>query len=535
MQAGSSDPASWRIVIPGIMPGLKTRPASAYGERVMSSRRNTVFNSLLIALSSLVVGIVLASRLDMTPASFAGSLAMPAINSEPISGPLDSSTFRTIASQASPSVVSIVTEVERRAPRIGDFFGFQDPRGDEPQLAQGAGSGFIIDPAGFVLTNNHVVAGARRIEVLLAGAREFERGHEATIVGRDELTDVALLKLVNPPSRPLTAAKFGDSAAIASGDWVMAIGNPFGLSHTVTVGVVSATGRQQQTVVAQRFEEMIQTDAAINRGNSGGPLLNLRGEVIGVNTMIVSDDTGGNLGVGFAVPINTISEILPQLRSGRVSRGRIGVTVSRIPMTQRYAEGLGLPAPSGAEVSSVTEGGPAAAAGIRVGDVIVELNGKPVRDNSELVAMVTRTAPGTTVPLKLVRDRKTITLNVTVEELNLDAERGLVAGRDQRPGRGGAPTQTGFGMTIDELTARDAADLNLPRGLGGAVVVEVSPTGSAARAGLQRGDVILKVGTTDVRNLSQTSSALDAVAPGEMTRMVIWRRGQEQLVQVTKR
>src|SRR5687767_3282903 len=152
----------------------------------------------------------------------------------------------------------------------------------------------------------------------------------------------------------------------------MAIGNPFSLSNTVTVGVVSAVGRQQPTAVAQRFEEMIQTDAAINRGNSGGPLLNLRGEVIGVNTMIVSDDTGGNLGVGFAVPINTVSEILPQLRNGKISRGRIGVTVSRIPMTQSYAESLGLQSPSGAEVSSVDPKGPAAAAGIRVGDVITE-------------------------------------------------------------------------------------------------------------------------------------------------------------------
>jgi serine protease Do len=500
----------------------------------MASHRNTIFYSLLIALSSLVVGIVLASRLDLAPASFAGSLDVPATNSEPLNGVLDSSTFRTIAGQASPSVVSIVTEVERRGPRMSDFFGFEDPGNGEPQIAQGAGSGFIIDPSGYILTNNHVVAGATRIDVLLAGSREFERGLEATIVGRDELTDIALLKLVNTPTRPLVAAKFGDSAAIAPGDWVMAIGNPFRLSHTVTVGVVSAVGRLQQTAVAQRFEEMIQTDAAINRGNSGGPLLNLRGEVIGVNTMIVSDDTGGNLGVGFAVPINTVTEILPQLRNGKISRGRIGVTVSRIPMTQSYAEGLGLTGPGGAEISSVDPRGPAAAAGVRVGDVVVEFNGKPVRDNSELVSLVTRTAPGTTVPVKLLRDRKPVTIDIRIDELNLDAERGQVAARNQRPDRG-APTQTGFGMTIDELTARDASDLNVPRGLGGAVIVDISPTGSAARAGLQRGDVILKVGTTDVRNLSQTSSALDAVQAGEMTRMVIWRRGGEQLVQVTKR
>ena len=501
----------------------------------MASHRNTIFYSLLIALSSLVVGIVLASRLDLAPASFAGPLTVPASNSEPLNGPLDSSTFRSIASQASPSVVSIVTEVERRGPRMSEFFGLEDPGGGEPQIAQGAGSGFIIDASGYILTNNHVVAGATRIDVLLAGSREFERGLEATIVGRDELTDIALLKLVNPPSRTLVAAKFGDSAAIAPGDWVMAIGNPFRLSHTVTVGVVSAVGRLQQTAVAQRFEEMIQTDAAINRGNSGGPLLNLRGEVIGVNTMIVSDDAGGNLGVGFAVPINTISEILPQLRNGKISRGRIGVLVSRIPMTQSYAESLGLPGPGGAEISSVDPKGPAAAAGVQVGDVIVEFNGKPVRDNSELVSMVTRTAPGTTVPVKLLRDRKSVTLNIRVDELNLDAERGQAAARNQqRPDRG-APTQTGFGMTIDELTARDASDLNVPRGIGGAVIVDVSPTGSAARAGLQRGDVILKVGTTEVRGLAQTSSTLDAVPSGEMTRMVIWRRGSEQLVQVTKR
>ena len=208
---------------------------------------------------------------------------------------------------------------------------------------------------------------------------ELEPGLPAKLVGRDELTDTALIQLTELPVPPLVASKFGDSDQMAPGDWVMAIGNPFQLSNTVTVGVVSAVGRRHAVSSSAAVEQMIQTDAAINRGNSGGPLLNLRGEVIGINTMIVSDQGGGNVGVGFAVPINTVRDLLPQLREGKVVRGRIGVQVDRRPITAQDAEDLGLPSTSGAEVTQLTDG-PAKAAGVRVGDVIVEYNGRPVQE-----------------------------------------------------------------------------------------------------------------------------------------------------------
>src|SRR5687768_10988551 len=401
----------------------------------MSNRAQTYFYGLLIALTSLVVGMVIASRLGLSPVSFAGELAIPKTNSAPLTGPLDAGTFREIAREASPTVVSIRTQVTRQASgSIEEFFGLpfggnnrQRPRPPQapPQVQQGAGSGFIIDRAGYILTNNHVVDDATVIEVFLAGMSSTQRdGLTAKVVGRDVLTDTALLQLTDLPEDPLPVSKFGDSAQLQAGDWVMAIGNPFSLSNTVTVGVVSAVGRQQPTAVSQRFEDMIQTDAAINRGNSGGPLLNVRGEVVGMNTQIVSDMGGGNLGIGFAVPVNTIRDILPQLMKGKVVRGRIGVTIDTAPLTRALAEDMGVPAGVGAVINEVTEG-PARKAGIRRGDVVVEFNGKPVKNSSELVSMVTRTAPGTTVPIKIIRSKKLQTLNVTIEELDIDTERSV--------------------------------------------------------------------------------------------------------------
>jgi serine protease Do len=371
-------------------------------------------------------------------------LNVPARNSAPLSGPIDATTFRTIAKEASPSVVSIRVITTRRLQSAEDLFGgLQLPfpfgnRNGQPQLprempAEGAGSGFIIDrDAGYILTNNHVVEEANRIEVLLSDMDASEGGLNAKVVGRDPLSDTALIQLTEFPKEPLQVAKFGDSDQMAPGDWVMAIGNPFRLSNTVTVGVVSAVGRSNP-VGYGRWADFIQTDAAINRGNSGGPLLNLRGEVIGINTMIFStpESAGGNVGVGFAIPINTVSDLLPQLRKGKVTRGRIGVGLEPRSLTRDEAEDLGLSTGGGALISRVESDGPARAAGINVGDVIVEFNGRPVRSNDELVSLVTRTAPGTTVPVKIVRDKKTMTLNVRVDEVTR-ALAAVPAGRTAR-------------------------------------------------------------------------------------------------------
>jgi serine protease Do len=519
----------------------------------MNTRKSAIFYGVLIAFISVVGGMILASRLDLAPASFANALQVPATNSAPLSGPVDATTFRNIARETSPAVVSIRVITTRQVGAGGpeDLFGFQLPfpfggdRGGQGQGRQqaprevpqeGAGSGFIIDKAGFILTNNHVVENARSIEVQLAGMEEDEAGLAAKVVGRDPLSDTALLQLTEMPSEPLHVAKFGDSEQMAPGDWVMAIGNPFGLANTVTIGVVSAVGRSNM-VARGRFQDFIQTDAAINRGNSGGPLLNLRGEVIGINTMIYSDSRiGGNVGVGFAVPINTVRDLLPQLQKGKVTRGRIGVGLAQGRMSAEDARDLGLANnTTGVLIGSVEDGSPADAAGIQVGDVIVEFNGRPVRNNDELINTVTRTAPGTTVPVKIVRDRKTQTVNVAVVEYELDREESVASAR---PG-GSENSSSLFGMTIRPLQANERDEMDVPAGRGGAIISQVTPYTPAAQAGLAPGDVVLSVQGEAVRNLTDVTRALNAVPAGVTARVVVWRvvggQGQEQLALIRKR
>jgi serine protease Do len=493
---------------------------------------------VLIGLASLVVGMVIASRLDLTPASFARSFDVPAANSAPITGPLDATTFRTIAQLANPSVVSIRTQSRQQARSIEDLFGLQQRRGQapRPELVRSGGSGFIIDKQGFILTNNHVIEDAVDIEVKLSTMEDLPGVPwlSAKLVGRDALTDSALIQLTDLPEEPLQALKFGDSSQLAAGDWVMAIGNPYQFSNTVTVGVVSAVGRPYMASPG-RFEDMIQTDAAINRGNSGGPLLNLRGEVIGVNTMIISDNGGGgNLGIGFAVPINTVRDILDQLHTGKVVRGRIGVNVDRATLTHADIADLGLPPSGGALVSDLGEGpGPAKDAGIRVGDVIVEYNGKVVRNSSELVSFVTRTKPGTTVPVKVIRNKKPVTVNVTVAELDLEAETQAATERPEGPAV--RPTETGFGMTIEPITPAIARQLSVPNGRGGAVVSDVEAFSPAQQGGIGRGDVILAINDRAVTSVDQVDEALDQVPAGRTARILVWRGGREVLVRLIKR
>jgi serine protease Do len=514
----------------------------------MSTRTSTFFYGVLIALASLVAGMVLASRLDLAPRSAAAPLGVPAANSAPLTGPLDAGTFRTIARDASPSVVTIKITATRPARSLGDLFGLGDQFGGRnrgrgapappDELEQGAGSGFIIDTAGHILTNNHVVADADTIEVHLASMSDQDPWLAAKLIGRDQLTDSALIQLSALPKEPLSVARFGDSAQIAAGDWVEAIGNPLQMANTVTVGVVSFVGRSTPELrpALQRDLEYIQTDAAINRGNSGGPLLNIRGEVIGINTMILSELSGGNIGIGFAVPINLVLEVLPQLREGKVVRGRIGVSVQRTTWTKEDAEDYGLPAGSGALVVTVVPDSPARAAGIKLDDVIVEYDGKPVKDDKNLVSMVTHTTPGTTVPVKVIRAKKPVTINVKIEELDLEKEQQQTSTTPQPPrAPAAAPKDAAFGMKIQDIPAGMARSLGLSAGQTGAVVMSVDPRGPASQAGLAEGDVIASVNGRQTSNADQVSAALDLVPPGRLARLVVIRKGAEQLVQVRKR
>jgi serine protease Do len=506
----------------------------------MSSRKTTLFYAVLIAVASLAVGMVLASRLDLSPKSEAVTLTPQAGVSAPPSGVVDAQPFRNIAKTVTPTVVNIRATVKRRAQDLSEFFGGQDdplgrffgmpqPRGRQPreEVTQPIGTGFVISKDGYIITNNHVVEGATKIEVAFYGD-EPDEVYEAKIVGRDQLTDSALIKLTQMPKHPLQEARLGDSSQMAPGDWVMAIGNPFGLAHTVSVGVISGLGRPLP-VADLRTQDVIQTDAAINPGNSGGPLLNLRGEVIGINTAIYTNgQSQTNIGIGFAVPIKAVRDILPQLEAGKVVRGRIGVVVRDVPR-DALAE-FGLKERKGAMVTSVTANGPSAKAGIEPGDVIVEVNGKPVSGRNALVEMIMATKPGTTIPVRVLRDKAEKSLSVTVEELNLETESGGGASEEAQQEEAGS----GFGITLGPLGADMARRLRVPSGTRGVLVTEVDPMSAAAREGVRPGDVILKVNGQTVETVRDASQALQAIRQGGAARMLLWKQGQETFVVVTK-
>jgi serine protease Do len=510
----------------------------------MSNRKTTLFYALLIAVASLAVGMVMASRLGLSPQSGAQTLAAPPMNSAPITGPLTATTFRDIAKGVSPAVVNIRTESRQRTQDLTEFFGGEDlfnrffgapgqgqgrRRAPRDQVAVAAGTGFIIDKGGLILTNNHVVEGATKIQVSLYGEDE-DQVYDARTVGRDPLTDSALIELTEKPNHALPEIKFGDSAQVQPGDWVMAIGNPFGLAHTVSVGVISADRPSGLPVAESRRADVLQTDAAINPGNSGGPLLNVRGEVIGVNTAIYADARQqGNIGIGFAIPINAVRDLLPQLRTGKITRGRIGVAVTPVPSD--VIDEFGLKERKGALVRTVDRGGPAAAAGLEPGDVIVEYNGKPVPNNNALVSMVVSTKPGTTVPIKVLRDKQERTMSIKVEELNLEEEGSAATRRAEGDDE---EASSGFGLALGNITRDIAQRLRLDADVRGAVITDIEPGSAAARANLAPGDVITRVNRRPVTNRDEASRELGKVTSGGTAFLLVIRNGEETFVTITK-
>jgi serine protease Do len=531
---------------------------------LFSLPRLTLFYLPLIVLASVAVGMVIASRLDLSPTSAAQSIAVPPMNSAPLTGPLSADTFRNIAKAQSPMVVNIRTEMKAKAQDLEGLFGggddffrrfFGGPGGGQGQgpgngnddtpggqrrrqrepIARAAGTGFIISKDGFILTNNHVVEDAIKIEVSLY--LDDENTYSAKVIGRDALTDSALIQLTEKPSTPLPEAKFGDSSQMQPGDWVMAIGNPFSLAHTISVGVISATKRPFQ-VTDGRSNEMLQTDAAINPGNSGGPLLNIRGEVIGMNTAIISNgQSEGNIGIGFAVPINTVRDLLPQLRVGKVIRGRIGINVQAVPRERESYEEFGLKSRTGAIVQSVLPNSAAQKAGLEPGDVVVEFNGRPVPNRDDLVKMVVATKPGTTVPVKILRNKQEKTLSVTVEQLDLDAEQQSLSARRNNNSGGNDNNETqgsGFGLTLTNLTSQVARRLQLPAGRNGALVTDVDQDGPAAAVGMRAGDVILSINRKPVSNATDAARELQAIPSGRIAQILLWRGDAEIFVTVKK-
>jgi serine protease Do len=483
----------------------------------------------------MAIGLVIASRFDMAPAPSAQTFTPPPMNSTPLDGPINAGTFREIAKIQTAMVVNIRTESRQSSP-LNEFPGnddlfqrfFGQPREEQPQqprdrTVQAAGTGFVIDASGLILTNNHVVEGATTIEIDFFGDEEG-LFYQAEILGRDPLTDSALLELTEIPTElELAVANFGDSSQMAPGDWVMAIGNPFGFGHTVTVGVISAIGRPF-TSVPGRSQNVLQTDAAINPGNSGGPLLNIRGEVVGINTAIVSDRQS-NVGIGFAVPINTVRELLTELRGGKVTRGRIGVQIMNV--ARESFEDLGLSERMGAIVSSVQADGPAAAANMQPGDVILRYNGNRVENTENLQNQVSATRPGTTVPIIVLRAGTELTLNVTIEELDLETE--------------AEPTLTvqdnlseGFGMTLQDLTPLVAGRLGVPDDTEGAVIVDLETGGAAGNGGARPGDVVLSVNRAEVTTAIDAVRELNLIESGRTAFLLVQRGPNRVFLQVLK-
>ncbi|HEY2987276.1 MAG TPA: DegQ family serine endoprotease, partial [Candidatus Binatia bacterium] len=384
------------------------------------------------------------------------------------------------------------------------FFG-NPPRGGQFRQ-QSLGSGFIIDRDGSILTNNHVVDNAQKIVVKLSDGREFE----AKVLGRDSKTDIAIIKIDAKGDLPV--APLGDSDRLDVGEWVMAIGNPFGLDSTVTSGIVSAKGRH---IGAGPYDNFIQTDASINPGNSGGPLINLRGEVVGINTAIFSQ-SGGNIGIGFATPINSAKDILPELKSkGKITRGWLGVSIQSV--TPDLATSLGLERSKGALVADVTKNAPAEHAGIKVGDVIVEFDGIEIKDSTDLPSIVARTKPDKQVRVKLLRDKKEMTLPLTVGELK---EADVVAS---------AKEKGELGLTVQKVTPELAQNMDLDRAQG-LVVTAVEPGSPADDAGLQQGDVIVEVNRKPVREVSEFRKAVSGAKKGEQILFLVKREGNSLFV-----
>jgi serine protease Do len=417
-------------------------------------------------------------------------------------------SFADLAEKLSPSVVNISTttvieDKSRQMPSFPpgspfeEFFKQFDQPGGKKRKAQSLGSGFIIDETGYVITNNHVIDNAEKIMVILYDDTSFE----ATVVGKDPKTDVALLK-IDPKKTKLTAVKFGDSNNLRVGDWVMAIGNPFGFGGTVTAGIVSARGRN----LSGSYDDYIQTDASINRGNSGGPLFDMKGNVVGINTAIFSQ-SGGSVGIGFAVSSNLAKQVTDQLKQyGRTKRGWLGVLIQEI--TQEIADSLGMKSAKGALVSSATEGGPAEKAGVKTGDVILKFNDIEIESMKELPKVVAGTPVGKSVPLVILRNGKELTLNVVLGELEL-AEKENLIGQANNSGSDSKEYEK-LGFVAEELNSSNKSKFNIKDVDKGIVITSVKEESPAQAAGIVAGMVIVRVGQVEVNSLSVIDQALQS-------------------------
>lgn len=505
---------------------------------------------LKTGVAALAMGIAVTGGVMLVPQSSAVARAAP-------------EGFADLVQQLQPAVVNVSTSTQVEVARtvqlfpglppgnpLEEFFRRQQPRGrgkpvprgreggaeddgDQPitRESRSLGSGFIIDPAGYIVTNNHVITGedldtpVDKIKITLTNGDEYE----ATVVGRDRPADLALLK-IDPKGKALPAVKFGDSNRARVGDWVLAIGNPFGLGGTVTAGIVSALHRGFDGAEGTQYDYFIQTDAAINRGNSGGPMFNVEGEVIGINSAIYSP-SGGNVGVGFAIPSTYASTVIRQLREGgRVRRAWLGVRIQEL--LPEIAEAERLTSRKGALVADLEPGTPAAKAGVKPGDIIVAFNGQPVESSRALPLIVTQTPIGTTVDLDVLRQGKPLKLRVTLAE--------LPGGDPDRIGQGNTPEQPkekkeerstmrqGLGLTLTPLTPEIRQRLKLDAGIPGVAISDINPASDAIQKGVAPGDVLVEMNGKPTGSVAAAAAALDEARKAGRSSVVmrLYRSGQ---------
>jgi serine protease Do len=463
-----------------------------------------------------------------------GSQGAPAVNSAPVADAPPQNSYADVVARVAPAVVTIHANKRVRRPQQFPFLDdpslrdwFNDRRRDQPQqpresLERALGSGVIVSADGYIITNHHVVDGAEDIKVDLTDGRTLD----AKLVGSDQPSDLAVLKVTQTGLPFLTP---GDSDKVRVGDVALAIGNPLDVGQTVTMGIISAKGRSTPGTGSGNFEDFLQTDAPINRGNSGGALVNTNGDLIGINSQIIGGLSGGNIGIGFAIPSNMVRSVMDQLiKTGTVRRGQLGISVRRVDSDM--AQSLGMSETKGIIVNSVIPASAAERAGIRQGDVIVALNGSTVSETNAFRNQIANMAPGTQVTLTLLRDNREQKITATLGEVKPETARN----EEEESTRPGSTNQGKLGLTVMPLTPELASELNLPAGTQGVVIETVDPAGPAAAAALARDDVIQEVNRQPIRSAADLSGAIDK-AGNRPALLLINRRGNPVYVTVRPR